>query len=69
MTYAQLYQHVQYLASALKSVGVQPGDRIAGYIPNCPETVITMLASASLGAIWSSSSPDFGVTVCFYRFL
>src|SRR6185312_12272720 len=49
------------LAAALRSAGVTVGDRVAGFMPNVPETVIAMLAAASIGAIWSSCSPDFGV--------
>ena len=60
LTYDQLYDRVSQLVLALLSMGVQPGDRIAGYVPNMPETVIAMLAAASIGAIWSSCSPDFG---------
>ncbi|TPX68574.1 hypothetical protein SpCBS45565_g03060 [Spizellomyces sp. 'palustris'] len=48
--------------------GVRPGDRIAGYLPNCPDTVIVFLAVTSLGAIWSSTSPDFGITGVLERF-
>ena len=44
----------------MKAAGVQSGDRVAGFLPNLPETVIAMLATTSLGAIWSSCSPDFG---------
>ena len=61
MTYSQLYDEVERIASALKNAGVQTGDRVAGFMPNMPETIIAMLAAASLGAIWSSCSPDFGI--------
>ncbi len=60
MTYDQLYDRVSQLVQVLLGMGIQPGDRIAGYVPNMPETVIAMLAAASIGAIWSSCSPDFG---------
>ena len=60
-TFAELYKAVAKTAEALKSAGVQQGDRVAGYLPNLPETVIAMLATTSLGAIWSSCSPDFGI--------
>ena len=60
-TFAELYKAVAKTAEALKSAGVQQGDRVAGYLPNLPETVIAMLAATSLGAIWSSCSPDFGI--------
>jgi acetoacetyl-CoA synthetase len=61
ISFNQLYQEVAQVASALKNQGVQEGDRVAGYLPNLPETVIAMLATASIGAIWSSCSPDFGI--------
>jgi len=60
MTYAELFQEVSALQKALKEEGVSPGDRVSGFMPNMPETVIAMLATTSLGAIWSSCSPDFG---------
>jgi acetoacetyl-CoA synthetase len=65
---AQLYDMVSQLAQALKADGVGVGDRVAGYMPNMPETVIAMLAAASLGATWSSCSPDFGVKGVLDRF-
>ncbi len=61
LTYRQLYQQVAGVASSLREFGIQPGDRVAGYMPNLPETVIAMLAATSIGAIWSSCSPDFGI--------
>src|SRR5690606_12620317 len=60
-TYAELYRAVVRLAAALRASGVTKGDRVAGFLPNRPETVIAMLAATSIGAIWSSCSPDFGV--------
>lgn len=60
ITYAQLYDSVARLASSLRNVGIKPGDRVAGFMPNMIETIIAMLASTSIGAIWSSCSPDFG---------
>jgi len=60
LTGQQLYDRVSQLVQAMKIMGIQPGDRVAGYVPNMPETVIAMLATASIGAIWSSCSPDFG---------
>jgi acetoacetyl-CoA synthetase len=57
---AQLTAQVASIAQALRSFGVGPGDRVAGYLPNGPETVVAMLATASLGAVWSACSPDFG---------
>jgi acetoacetyl-CoA synthetase len=59
---------VARVAAGLKSAGVVAGDRVAGFLPNLPETVIAMLATASLGAIWSSCSPDFGVPGVLDRF-
>jgi acetoacetyl-CoA synthetase len=61
MNYAELYHEVAGLASSLRKMGVQPGDRVAGFMPNMPATTIAMLAATSLGAIWSSCSPDFGI--------
>jgi acetoacetyl-CoA synthetase len=68
LTYAQLYDRVARLAHALKKVGVVKGDRVGGFMPNIAETIIAMLASVSLGAIWSSSSPDFGIKGVLDRF-
>ncbi len=68
LTYAQLYEEVARCARALKASGVHKGDRLAGFMPNRPETVIAMLATAALGAIWSSSSPDFGIKGVLDRF-
>ena len=61
LTYEELHTAVAQTASALKAAGVETGDRVAAYLPNLPETVIAMLAATSLGAIWSSCSPDFGI--------
>ena len=68
VTFAQLYDEVSRLAQALRAAGVGVGDRVAGYLPNLPGTVIAMLATTSLGAIWSSCSPDFGVQGVLDRF-
>ena len=68
LTYAQLYDQVAATALALKQSGVKPGDRVAAFMPNMPETVIAMLAATSLGAIWSSCSPDFGIKGVLDRF-
>ncbi|HJW02027.1 MAG TPA: acetoacetate--CoA ligase, partial [Azospira sp.] len=64
----QLRAEVSCFQQFLKDAGVQPGDRVAGYLPNLPETLVAMLAAASLGAIWSSASPDFGVQGVLDRF-
>jgi acetoacetyl-CoA synthetase len=64
----ELHAQVSRFAQALQAAGVVKGDRVAGYLPNMPEAIITMLATASLGAIWSSASPDFGVQGVLDRF-
>lgn len=61
ITFKQLAESVSRLQQALIAEGVKAGDRVAGYMPNMPETIIGALAAASIGAIWSSASPDFGV--------
>ncbi|MBX9786927.1 MAG: acetoacetate--CoA ligase [Alphaproteobacteria bacterium] len=68
LSYGELYTQVTALAAALKSMGVQQGDHVAGYVPNTPEAVVAMLAATSLGALWSSCSPDFGVNGVLDRF-
>jgi acetoacetyl-CoA synthetase len=68
MTFAELYDAVSQLAQALHTEGVEPGDRVVGYMPNTPEAIISMLAAASLGATWSSCSPDFGLQGVLDRF-
>ena len=67
-SYRQLYDQVSSMAQALASMGVAPGDRVAAWMPNVTETVVGMLAAVSLGATWSSCSPDFGVNGVFDRF-
>lgn len=68
LSYADLYQHTASVAAALRQMGVVPGDRVAGFMPNMPETIIFMLAAASIGAVWSSCSPDFGIKGVLDRF-
>jgi acetoacetyl-CoA synthetase len=68
VTYEQLHTHVAGLAASLRALGVGPGDRVAGFMPNVIETVEAMLATTSLGAIWSSCSPDFGINGVLDRF-
>lgn len=68
ITFAELREHVRTYAAALRHLGVVTGNRVVGYIPNCPEAVYAMLATASIGAIWSSASPDFGVSGVLDRF-
>jgi acetoacetyl-CoA synthetase len=67
-TFAQLHQEVSRWQQALKAGGVKEGDRVAGFVPNSPDTLIAMLAVTSLGAVWSSASPDFGVQGVIDRF-
>ncbi len=68
LSYRDLYQQVAQLAAAMRAQGVTVGDRVAGFMPNMPETIIAMLATTSIGAIWSSCSPDFGVSGAVERF-
>ncbi len=67
-TYEQLYQQVAHCAEGLKALGMTAGDRVAAYITNIPEAVIAMLATTSIGALWSSCSPDFGLSGALARF-
>ena len=68
MSWDELRRDVAALARALESMGVGEGDRVAGLLPNRPEAVVAMLACASLGALWSSCSPDFGAGAVLDRF-
>src|SRR4051812_45153132 len=68
LSYRELRARVGRVAAALAADGVAAGDRVAGYLPNMPEAVIAMLAAASLGAVWSSCSPDFGAGGVYDRF-
>ena len=68
LTFADLYDEVARLAAALRRAGVTKDDRVAGYMPNMPETIVAMLATSSLGAVWSSCSPDFGLKGVLDRF-
>ena len=67
-SYRELYQQVAQLAAAMRAQGVTQGDRVAAYMPNLPETVVAMLATASIGAIFTSASPDFGLQGVLDRF-
>jgi acetoacetyl-CoA synthetase len=67
MTYAQLYEEVARLAHSLRELGVGPGDRVVGYMPNLIETVVAMLAATSLGATWSSCATDIGPSAAIER--
>ena len=68
MSHGELYRRVAQFAAALREQGVGKGDRVAAYMPNMPETVVAMLAAASIGAIFTSASPDFGVQGVLDRF-
>ena len=68
LSFRQLHDAVSMVAQGLRAAGVATGDRVAGYMPNMPETVVAMLATTSIGAIWSSASPDFGVQGVVDRF-
>src|ERR1700761_4635639 len=61
MTWAELTAQVASLAAELRALGVRPGDRVAACLPNIPQAVVALLATASVGAIWSCCAPDFGV--------
>ena len=60
LSYYDLAQQVKRFGAALLQLGIQPGDRVAGFMPNIPETVIAMLGATAIGAVWTSCSPDFG---------
>jgi acetoacetyl-CoA synthetase len=68
MTYADLYAEVAQVAHSLRALGIQPGDRVVGFLPNMPQATVAMLAAASVGATWSSCSPDFGIKGVLDRF-
>ncbi|MGM0611108.1 MAG: acetoacetate--CoA ligase [Thermodesulfobacteriota bacterium] len=68
LTYAELYRSVSRVAQKLKKLDIQPEDRVVGFMPNMPETIIAMLAGATMGATWSSCSPDFGIQGVLDRF-
>jgi acetoacetyl-CoA synthetase len=68
VSWNELYQNVSSVAAALRDMGVQRGDRVVSYMPNIPQTIIAFLACASIGAVWSSCSPDFGTRSVIDRF-
>src|SRR5690606_17746237 len=68
LTYAELADAVTRAAAGLRRLGVRPGDRVVGYLPNCVEAVVGFLASAAIGAVWSSCAPEFGVGPVLDRF-
>jgi len=67
MTYAELHSTVARLATSLREIGIRPGDRVAGYMPNMMETGIAMLAATSVGAVWSSCATDIGALAALDR--
>ncbi len=67
-SYADLYDEVARIVKSLKAAGIKTGDRVVGFVPNMPQSVFAMLAAASLGAVWSSCSPDFGIKGVLDRF-
>ena len=68
LSFAEMHDQVSRMAQALAARGVRQGDRVAGYLPNMPETIVSALAAASLGAVWSSCSSDFGTRGVLDRF-
>jgi acetoacetyl-CoA synthetase len=68
LSFDELASEVASVAASLRDCGVQRGDRVAGFLPNCPEAVVAMLAASSIGAVWSSCSPDFGINGVVDRF-
>lgn len=68
LTYEELYQEVRQVAHVLKRMGVQPGDRVAAYSPTCIEIIVAVLATASIGAVWSSCTTESGTKSCLERF-
>ena len=68
MTYKELYDEVAQVARSLREMGVKTGDRVVGFMPNMPQTIVAMLAAVSVGATWSSCSPDFGIKGVLDRF-
>jgi acetoacetyl-CoA synthetase len=68
LTFAELFAQVCGAAMAFKDAGVRPGDRVAAFVPNIPESIVAALGAAAIGAVWSSCSPDFGVQGVIDRF-
>jgi acetoacetyl-CoA synthetase len=69
MTWRQLARAVRIAATALRDLGIGPGDRVVSYMPNVPETAIAMMATVAIGAVWSSSAPEFGEKTVIDRFV
>ena len=68
LSYKELHDQVSRLAHSMREMGIVKNDRVVGFMPNIPETIIAMLATSSIGAIWSSCSPDFGIKGVLDRF-
>lgn len=68
ISYGELYDKVAGLGHSMREMGIVKGDRVVGFLPNCPEAIIAMLGAASIGAMWSSCSPDFGIKGVLDRF-
>ncbi|WP_327191435.1 acetoacetate--CoA ligase [Streptomyces xinghaiensis] len=68
VTWAELRRRVGSLAAGLRRLGVRPGDRVSGYLPNIPEAAVALLATAAVGAVWTSCAPDFGARSVLDRF-
>lgn len=68
ISWQSIYQQVNQLSSAMRKMGVTKGDRVVNFMPNRPESIVALLATASIGAIWSSCSPDFGAQSVLDRF-
>ncbi|SFF56026.1 acetoacetyl-CoA synthetase [Actinacidiphila alni] len=68
VTWAELSRQVASLAAALRRLGVTPGDRVSGYLPNIPQAVVALLATAAVGGVWTSCAPDFGARSVLDRF-
>ncbi|WP_018548921.1 acetoacetate--CoA ligase [Streptomyces sp. LaPpAH-108] len=68
VTWSALRRQVGSLAARLRDLGVRPGDRVSGYLPNIPEAVVALLATAAVGAVWTSCAPDFGARSVLDRF-
>jgi len=68
VTYTELYDEVARMAKSLRDTGVVAGDRVVGFVPNMPQAIIAILAATSIGAVWSSCSPDFGIKGVLDRF-
>ncbi|HYW54823.1 MAG TPA: AMP-binding protein, partial [Dongiaceae bacterium] len=68
VSWQELGNAVRVLATQLRALGIEPGDRVAAYMPNVPETVVAMLATMAVGAVWASAAPEFGARTVIDRF-